>query len=70
MMKRRVASANQDYKKLVALKKFEFAPNVAFCKEAAMLFFSNTTHKEELNEIFSPYKEEVQIFKILNSDRT
>jgi hypothetical protein len=69
IMKRRVASTNQDYEKLVALKKFEFTSNVPFCKDAAMLFFSNTTHKEKLNGIFKLCTEEVPCFKILYSDR-
>lgn len=67
IMKRRVASTNQDYEKLVALKNFPFAHNVPFCKEAAMLFFSNTTHKEELDLMFKLYTEEVPCFKILYS---
>jgi hypothetical protein len=70
IMKRRVASTNQDYEKLVALKKFKFTHNMHFCKEAAMLFFSNTTHRKELTEMFKSYTEEVPCFKILHSDRT
>jgi hypothetical protein len=70
IMKRRVASTNQDYEKLVALKKFKFTHNVPFCKDAAMLFFSNTTHKEKLKEMFKSYSEEVPCFKILYSCRT
>jgi hypothetical protein len=69
-MKRRVASTDQDYEKLVALKKFEFAHDMPFCKEAAMLFFSNTAHKQELDKMFRSYSEEVPCFKTLCSGRT
>lgn len=48
MMKRKVLSAKQDYDKLVALMKFSYAGKIPFCKEAAMLLFSNTRYKGEL----------------------
>jgi len=66
IMERRVASTNQDYEKLVALKSFKFSNGVSFCKEAAMFFFSNTSYKEKLNEMFKSYTE-VPCFKILCS---
>jgi len=51
IMKRRVLSAKQDYDKLVALMKFSYAGKIPFCKEAAMLLFSNTRHRGELEEM-------------------
>jgi hypothetical protein len=48
IMKRRVESIVQDYQKLVALMKFRQVNDLSFCKEAAMLFFSNTLHRVEL----------------------
>jgi hypothetical protein len=66
IMKRRVASTIQDYKKLVALAKFMFPHDTPFCREAAMLFFSNTAYKAELNEMFKSFSEDkVPCFKIL-----
>jgi len=52
IMKRRVDSAKQDYDKLVTVRNPEYSGNKLFCKEAAMLFFSNTVHKDELNSLF------------------
>jgi len=66
IMERRVASTIQDYKKLVALTEFMFPHDTPFCKEAAMLFFSNTAYKDELNERFKSFSEDkVPCFKIL-----
>jgi hypothetical protein len=66
LMERRVASTIQDYEKLVALTKFTFPNDTPFCKEATMLFFSNTAYKDELNEIFKKLSEDkVPCFKIL-----
>jgi len=66
IMERRVASTIQDYKKLVALTEFMFPHDTPFCKEAAMLFFSNTAYKDELNEMFKSFSEDkVPCFKIL-----
>jgi hypothetical protein len=48
IMKRRVQSAKQDYNKMVALMKFPYVGRVPFCREAAMLLFSNTRHSGEL----------------------
>jgi len=48
-MNRQVSSTLQDYQKLVALMEFE-TNNVSYCKEAAMMFFSNTRHKDLLSE--------------------
>ena len=47
-MKRRVLSAKQDYDKLVALMKFPYTGKIPFCREAAMLLFSNTRYRGEL----------------------
>jgi hypothetical protein len=49
-MERRIDSTNQDYQKLVALMNFPEPHKIPFCKEAAMLFFSNTPHKSELQK--------------------
>jgi len=49
IMNRRVSSTIQDYQKLMALMEFK-TNNVSFCKEAAMMFFSNTTYKGVLRE--------------------
>jgi hypothetical protein len=43
--------------KRVALTKFTFPSDIPFCKEAAMLFFSNTAYKDELSEIFKKLSE-------------
>jgi hypothetical protein len=48
IMKRKVLSAKQDYDKLVALMKFSYAGKIPFCREAAMLLFSNTKYRGEL----------------------
>ena len=50
IMERRIDSTNQDYQKLVALMNFPEPHKIPFCKEAAMLFFSNTPHKSELQK--------------------
>lgn len=47
IMNRRVSSTIQDYQKLMALMEFK-TNNVPFCKEAAMMFFSNTTYRAVL----------------------
>ena len=62
-MNRRVGSTIQDYQKLVALLEFT-SNNVPFCKEAAMMFFSNTIHKNELREKLKilPRHEKVAFF--------
>jgi len=52
-MKRRVDSTIQDYRKLVALREFTYSDGVPFCREAAMMFFSNTSYKGELKRILS-----------------
>lgn len=68
IMKRRVDSTIQDYKKLVALTKHELSINTQFCKEAAMFFFSNTEHKGRLDRLFQSFPEKnVPVFKILHS---
>jgi len=48
IMKRRVQAAKQDYDKMVALMKFPYVGSIPFCREAAMLLFSNTRHSGEL----------------------
>jgi hypothetical protein len=66
MMEGKVASTIQDYQKLTALTEFRFPNDVHFCKEAAMLFFSNTAYKNELEETFRKLPEnKVPCFKIL-----
>jgi hypothetical protein len=49
IMDRRVTSTLQDYRKLVALMEFE-TNHIPYCREAAMMFFSNTKHKAKLSE--------------------
>lgn len=49
IMDRRISSIKQDYQKLVALMEFK-TNNVSYCREAAMMFFSNTKHKDLLKE--------------------
>jgi hypothetical protein len=56
IMKRRVESIVQDYQKLVALMKFRQVNDLSFCKEASMLFFSNTDHRVELEKTLSSIK--------------
>jgi hypothetical protein len=56
IMKRRVESTVQDYQKLVALMKFRQVNDLSFCKEAAMLFFSNTSHRVELERTLNSIK--------------
>jgi len=58
IMERKVASTIQDYKKLVELTNFKFSHNTPFCTEAAMLFFSNTAYKDELDEMFKSFSED------------
>lgn len=71
MMKRRVDSTIQDYRKLIALMEFTYPNNKSFCKEAAMMLFSNTTYKTELKEMLSyiPINEKVSFFSILHSKK-
>ena len=68
MMKRRIDSAIQDYKKLTALMEFAYQDNEPFCKEAAMMLFSNTTYKSKLEKMLSyiPTNEKVSFFSILH----
>lgn len=68
IMKRRVESIVQDYQKLVALMKFRQVNDLSFCKEAAMLFFSNTDYKVELERTLSSVKidDKVAFHKFLN----
>lgn len=56
IMKRRVESIVQDYQKLVALMKFRQINDLPFCKEAAMLFFSNTGYRDELETTLGSIK--------------
>lgn len=49
IMDRRVSSIKQDYQKLVALMEFK-TNNVSYCREAAMMFFSNIKHKDQLKK--------------------
>jgi len=56
IMKRRVRSIVQDYQKLVALMKLRQVNDLSFCKEAAMLFFSNTGYRVELEGTLSSIK--------------
>ena len=67
IMNRRVSSTIQDYKKLVELMRFAIPNNIPFCKEAAMMFFSNTRYKKDLKEKFSSFQrnEKVEFFPIL-----
>jgi hypothetical protein len=53
IMKRRVESAEQDYRKLITLMGWKYPDSTRFCKEAAMMFFSNTSFKEDLNRMLS-----------------
>lgn len=71
IMNRRVSSTIQDYKKLVELMKFATPNNIPFCKEAAMMFFSNTRYEDHLNKKFSsfPLTEKVEFFRILCANR-
>lgn len=65
IMRRRVESTIQDYKKLAAIMGFSFNGN-QFCKEAAMFFFSNTKYVDKLDDMFRefPISSKVQIDKI------
>lgn len=65
-MDRRFKSTIQDYKKLVELMKI--TTPTPFCKEAAMMFFSNTRYKDELNKKFRsfPFKANVELFRYVS----
>lgn len=67
IMQRRVDSTRQDYKKLIALMDPKYSSRTVFCKEAAMLFFSNTKHKNMLDGKLQrfPSQENIQIIKII-----
>ena len=67
IMNRRVSSTIQDYKKLVELMRFATPNDIPFCKEATMMFFSNTKYEDYLNKKFSsfPLSEKVKFFRIL-----
>jgi len=47
-VKNTIGYARQDYQKICAVADFRFSENVPFCKEAAMLYFASTEHKERL----------------------
>ena len=66
IMQRRVNSTVQDYKKLVAIMDFRCPTESPFCKEAAMLFFSNTAHEDTLKNMFHSFPEDkkVQLIRI------
>ena len=67
IMNKRVSSIVQDYQKLVAV--MEFMPdNVPFCRKAAMMFFSNTTHKDVLKEKLRslPKHEKVTFYSVFS----
>lgn len=68
-MKRKIKSITQDYKKLIAVRKFTDFYNTPFCKEAAMMFFSNTKHTNELTKILKhvPLNKKVSFFSILRT---
>jgi hypothetical protein len=61
IMKRRVESIVQDYEKLLALMKFRQIDDLPFCKEAAMLFFSNTGYRVELERTLSSIKTDEKV---------
>ena len=65
-MDRRFKSTIQDYKKLVELMKI--TTPTPFCKEAAMMFFSNTRYKDELNKKFRtfPFNANVELFRYIS----
>lgn len=67
IMKRRVQSTIQDYQKLVALMKFRHGDSIPFCKQSVMMFFSNSPHKDKLENMLNSIKthDEVQLYKIL-----
>jgi hypothetical protein len=69
IMQRRVDSTVQDSKKLIAVMDPKYSGGTAFCKEAAMLFFSNTEHADALNGMFErfPKQENAQIIKIIKN---
>jgi hypothetical protein len=66
-MKQQVSSTIQDYQKLVALMRFTGSTGVPFCKEACMMFFSNTDHQHALKEKLAsiPLDQQVAFFPIL-----
>lgn len=66
IMERRVTSTLQDYQKLEALMEFG-TNNVPYCREAAMMFFSNTRHPGNLNEKLAGIQrnEKVALFSVL-----
>jgi len=68
IMKRRAASTVQDYKKLIALMEFP-SKNTPFCKEAGMIFLSNTPYVDRLEKILESVRlhEKVLFLKILAS---
>jgi len=69
IMRRKVSSTIQDYNKLVAVKQFAYPDGTPFCHEAAMMLFSNTIHKDQLEEILAsfPLRKAVSFFSIIVS---
>jgi len=67
IMNRRVESNIQDYQKLVALMEYEGVTDIPFCKEAGIMFFSNTIHKTKLKEKLEslPKNKNVEFFAML-----
>ncbi len=65
-MERRVKSTIQDYEKLVKLMKI--TTPTPFCREAAMMFFSNTRHTDALNKEFRhfPLNPDVELLRYVS----
>jgi len=67
IMNRRVSATIQDYQKLVALMEHKHPKGIPFCKEAGMMFFSNTINKTKLKEKLESLSQhrKVEFFPIL-----
>ena len=69
-MRRKVDSTIQDYKKLIAVMEFQYPNGISFCKEAAMMFFSNTRHEGILKGMLKSVRisDRVAFFSIIHYD--
>lgn len=68
IMRKKVDSTIQDYKKMIAVMDFTYPNGVSFCKQAAMMFFSNTRYKTELQKMIRTIlmNEKVSFFSIIH----
>jgi hypothetical protein len=69
ILKRRVQSIVQDYKKLVEMRRHKNSAGSEFCKEAVMMFFTNSGNidlvKKSLKQLDNEVKDEVKLISII-----